>query len=192
MAVTTQIQWMTLGEFCERYDDGPFELIDGEVMAVNPQMTRGARTIVRLVRKLGDYVDTHHLGEVFSETPFVLTDQSDWVKGSRVPDVMFLSRTRLEALQKQIPDWEDKPLLAVPDLVVEVISPTDRASAVSKKVQRYLEDGVLKVWVIDPQSQSAVIYTAGSNQTTLLAVDDVLSGEDIIAGFEIRLGSLFS
>lgn len=185
---------ISIEDFMRLYsDEGPFEWIDGERVPVNPQITRSGRIAFRLARKLADYVDANDLGEVFTETPFILPTErkSRWVKGSRVPDVMFASAARLVSLAEEYPDWEDMPLPLVPDLVVEVISPTDKFSDVSKKIGRYLLDGVRLIWLIDPEQQIVIIYEQGSNQQTMLGVDRVLAGGEVIPGFKMSIASLF-
>jgi Uma2 family endonuclease len=46
-----------------------------------------------------------------------------------------------------------------PDLVVEVVSPSDRASEVSAKAATWLDAGVRLVWVADPQVRLASVHT---------------------------------
>ncbi|MBZ0289040.1 MAG: Uma2 family endonuclease, partial [Anaerolineae bacterium] len=140
---TVQIPVISVDDFVERFaNEGPFEYVDGEVIPLTPQIARSSRVGGRLFRKLADYVDEHESGEVFSETPFVLTlGNPNWVKGSRVPDIMFYSAERLKNLAEVVPDWEDKPLIGAPDFVAEVVSPTDRYTEVYAKVAGYLRDG---------------------------------------------------
>lgn len=185
---------MTLEDFMQLYsDEGPFELIDGERIALAPQITRSGRIGFRLARTLADHVEKHGLGEIFTEVPFIIATEKRgrWVKGARVPDVMFIGAERLAALAQEVPDWESKPMLLVPDLAVEVVSPTDRFSDVLKKVERYLSDGVRLVWVIDPAERIIIAYEQGSDQQTRLAGKSVLSGGEVIPGFEVALEVLF-
>jgi Uma2 family endonuclease len=188
----TAVAVMTLDQFMQRYSDqGPFELIDGAPIPVNPQITRSARIAGRLFVEMTLYVKAKDLGEVFSETPFALTADSSWVTGSRVPDLMFVQAERLTKLAADDPQWEDKPLLLVPDLVVEIVSPTDRASEISKKIARYVDDGVRVVWLIEPETQTVTVYTSGSKQITQWSSGDTLDGGDMIPGFAMPVAGLF-
>jgi Uma2 family endonuclease len=190
--VKTNATLMTLEQFMQRYsDEGPFEIIEGEITDVTPQVTRSARIAGELFFQLTLYLKAHQLGEAFSEAPFVLTVASNWVKGSRVPDVMFVRRERLEQLAQDDPDWQDKPLTIVPDLVAEITSPTDKHAEVNKKIVRYLDDGVQVVWLIEPEGQTVTIYTPGSQHLTHLGAEDTLSGGDVIPGFALLVESLF-
>jgi Uma2 family endonuclease len=191
--VKTEAALMTLEQHMQRYsDEGPFEVIEGEVVPVTPQITRSGRIAVRLLRALADHTDAHHLGEAFMDVPFVLMHDSNWVKGSRVPDVMFATAARLAQLAENDPAWEDKPLMLVPDLVAEIVSPTDHFSDVEQKIARYLADGVRVVWLIEPEGQTVTIYTPGSQQLTRLSATDRLTGGDVIPGFEVPVSRLFT
>jgi Uma2 family endonuclease len=190
--VKTGATLMTLDQFAEMYGDcGPFEIIEGEIVEMTPQVTRSALIGGRLFRKLADYVEAHQVGEAFIEAPFVLAVASNWVKGSRVPDVMFVRAERLAQLAQDDSDWQDKPLAIVPDLVAEIVSPTDKTSDVDRKIMRYLDDGVRVVWVIEPTVQTVTIHTAGSKQLTRLTAEDALTGGEVIPGFEIAISKLF-
>lgn len=113
------------------------------------------------------------------------------ILGSRVPDIMFIRAERLAALAESDPDWEEKPLTVVPDLVVEVVSPTDRLTQINRKISRYLKDGVLVIWLVDADSKTVTIYKQGETNLERLTVDDVLSGGEIITGFELAVSKLF-
>lgn len=189
---TIDVTLISLDEFMELYsDEGPFELIGGEREPVSPQVTRSSRITFRLARWLADFVESNNLGEIFSETPFVIMVQANWVKGSRVPDIMFIRAERLAALAESDPDWEEKPLTIVPDLVIEVVSPTDRLTKINRKISRYLKDGVLVIWLVDADSKTVTIYKQGQTNLERLTVDDVLTGGEIIPGFEIAVSKLF-
>jgi Uma2 family endonuclease len=183
---------MTVDEFVNLYDEkGPFELVDGEIISMSPPTYGHGFASRKLFIPLANFVEAHKLGEVVTEIPFVLSDESNWVKGSRVPDIMFVLAERIAAYKAQTPDWRKKPLVLVPDLVVEIVSPTDRYSEVQKKVARYLTDGVQMVWVVDPEQRTVVVYRAGSNQQTRVTENESLDGGEIIPGFTISVASIF-
>src|SRR5215468_12504193 len=118
---------LTLDEFIRAYDEeGPFEYIDGERMPVSPTLTGHGLIARTLLLALYNYGVPKNLGEPFMELPFVMVETSDWVTGSRVPDVMFFKAERLAAYKANNADWRDKPFILVPDVVVEIISPNDR------------------------------------------------------------------
>jgi Uma2 family endonuclease len=188
MAAITEIG-MSLEEFSRLYDEEPFELIDGERIPVSPQIPRSSMIAGNLYFHMKLFLQGNPLGTVFMETPFVLKPSKNWVRGSRVPDVMFVRVERLAELAKADPEWEVSPLPLVPDLVVEVMSPTDHLSTVHKKISRYMQDGVPLAWVIDPERRSVSI-PSGTQYITLTDEGTLLGGE-VLPGFSLPIQSLF-
>lgn len=165
---------LPIDEFIQLYNEAPFEWIDGERIPIVPGIARHVNTIRALRKIIEVYAQANGLGEVYTEAPFVLEYKTDWVNGSRVPDLMFFRAERFEQYIQAVPDWEDKPFVLVPDLAIEVVSPNDRFSIINKKVNRYLEDGVELVWVIDPQERNVYVHQKG--QTKILGEEDMLDG----------------
>lgn len=186
---------MSLKAFMRRYTkERPFEVIDGTIFFIHPQTVRSARCNGKLLSTLIKFIEVNHFGEVFVRVPFILPTAArrNWVKNSRVPDVMFVKAERLAALTAADPDWDTGPVPLVPDLIAEVVSPTDQYSEVTRKVERYFRDGVQIVWVVDPQVKLVIIHVAGSNQQTTLSGDAVLTCEPLLPGFTLPLTTLFS
>jgi Uma2 family endonuclease len=176
--------------------EGPFEIVDGERIPKMPNVAGHGAVVQTIVLALHAYLSNHRLGEFVFEMPFVLSYISGWVTGSRIPDVMYFIAERIDAYKAANPDWKKKPYILVPDLVIEVISPTDNLSEVDEKIDRYLIDGVSAVWTLDPQQEKASLYTLISlqpftKQQTTLKVGDTLTGGEIIPGFEIPVATLF-
>lgn len=188
-----QVAGMTLDDFIRLYaEDGPFELVDGEKLAVSPTVAGHGTVIINLLKALLRFDPQEKMGVVRTEQAYVLTYESNWVKGSRVPDVMFFAKERIEAYMMSDPNWREKPYVLVPDLVVEIISPTDQYTNVVVKANRYLNDGVKLVWVVDPSAQIVTVYHEGSAQQTQLTADDALEGGDLLPGFTLPLRELFA
>src|SRR5512145_1931942 len=115
--VPVQIGNLTLTEFVRLYEqDGPFEIVDGERVILSPTVQGHNNVASNLLWALMSYVNPHNLGKLYIEAPFVLVYETNWVAGSRVPDLMFVTGERLEAYRDADPDWESKPLVLVPDL----------------------------------------------------------------------------
>src|SRR5215813_7620292 len=107
MSVQTQIG-MPLDEFIQRYDEAPFELIDGEIVPKMPTISRHNQLAKRFFVVLLPF-EQQGLGEVFQEATYVLLDSPQWVKNSRITDVMFVSTAKLEQFRREIPDAANKP-----------------------------------------------------------------------------------
>jgi Uma2 family endonuclease len=181
---------MTLEDLVRLFEDeGPFELINGERVALNPMVMKHNIRAKRLYDALVRFLLDKSLGEAYFEAAFVLTYQSDWVTGSRVPDILFVRAERLAAYITAHPNWEDMPLVLVPDLAVEVISTNDHYSDVDAKVDLYLDDGVEIIWVVDPKQKTVTVR--GRDYYKKLKVGDVLTGGDVIPGFELAVEKIF-
>jgi len=169
-------------------DDGyRYDLIGGQLIRVSPAGFRHGRLAAELARRLGNFLVEHpSLGVVVgAETGFVLARDPDSVLG---PDAAFVRRDRLPAEAER-----DGYLELAPDLAVEVVSPHDRWSYVTDKVETYLAAGVALVWVLDPRRRAVRVYRAdGSEQRLRAASGDSLDGEQILPEFRLPLAELFA
>ncbi len=160
-----------------------YELVEGELRMMSPAGSEHGAVISRLNRRLGAFVEQHGLGETFgAETGFLLETNPDTVLA---PDVAFIRADRIPATGLPRSYWP-----GAPDLAVEVQSPSDRATEVLVKVQRWLAAGTRAVWIVDPVTQSATVYS-GDDAPKLLMVSDFLEGGDVLPGFRCSLQELF-
>lgn len=184
---------MPLDEFIAEMEQKPFELLDGEKKYLMPSVLGPGELALLIYDAILFYMrDQKILGRVMHEITFVLPDMQDkqWVKGSRIPDVMFYAGSRYADYVKNTPDYYSRPLSIIPDLVVEVISPTDVYADVMKKVALYLSDGVRLVWVVDVQGKAVSVHYP--DQTAqLITGEGALTGGDVLAGFSLPLAELF-
>lgn len=190
MSTVQRIERLTLEDYTRLYEqEGPFEIIDGERRPLMPPVVLHGLLIRALFRLLDAFCTAHGLGEVVTEMPYVLVYDSNWVKGSRVPDLMFFAASRWQRYITETANFEGMPFVLVPDLVVEVVSPNDLYTEIQDKVDRYIDDGVRLIWVIDPHRKRVTVFE-GEHFTTL-GEDKSLTGGDVIPGVSIPLGDLF-
>jgi Uma2 family endonuclease len=100
-----------------------------------------------------------------------------------IPDGAFISKTR----QPEYPNVAYNPL--APDLVIEVLSPTDKQDDVRLKIVNYLRAGTT-VWLFDPEDEHAEVYSPGKAPQRL-SKDDTLDGGDVLPGFKLPLKDVF-
>jgi Uma2 family endonuclease len=165
-------------------DDGRrYELVQGELRMMLPAGGRHGRIALKLARRLGDYVEQLDLGETFAaETGFLLTQDPDTV---RAPDVAFVSHARLRGLA-------DHPgyLPLAPDVVAEVVSPSDSSSDVEEKALGWLSAGVAVVLVVDPQTKTIRDYRS-AQEIRVYAEGNIELGE-VISGYRLDVSELFA
>jgi Uma2 family endonuclease len=187
---------MSLDEFIRLYDNQPFELVNDIRNDVLPQVAGHAMVVQDVLIALDRYADSRKLGDAWLRAPFVHINSDNTVAFSYTPDVMYFRAERMASYKQAVPDWKSKPYLLIPDLAVEVVAHDDNLTELDEKVDRYLLDGVLAVWVLDPQRKKVFIHTLTSRdpftkQTTTLKQGDTLNGGEVIPGFEIALATLF-
>lgn len=176
---------MTAEELFELPEDNwRHELVDGE-LTTNPYATGPEGAVsANLTYLIGTHVHESQLGRcVAGGTGFLLGRGPDTV---RAPDFAFTSAGRLPGPAT----WFYSSI--APDLVVEMVAPTDRYSEVLRKTLCWLDAGVRLVWVVDPQTELIAVYRPGGLGTMHRDADATLSGEDVLPGFSARLGDIFS
>ena len=160
-----------------------YELVDGHLVE-RPMSRLSSWVGGRLYRFIDTYLDDQKLGWVWPADQGYTCFPGPRLK-VRFPDVSFVRRERL-------PDGltSEGYIEVAPDLAVEVISPNDFAQEVERKVIEYLNAGVVLVWIIYPETQTAYIYRRDGS-VARLGDDGELSGEDVLPGFAIPLTKLF-
>ncbi len=164
-------------------DDGRYELIEGVLVEMTPSSSRSSRIGGRCVHYLSAHVLPRGLGDVFAaDGGFAPFPGRQTV---RVPDAAFVRADRLPP-----PDEEGFYRLA-PDLVVEVVSPSDRMIEVTDKAIMWFDAGVRLVWVADPRSRSVTVY--GPDRVPHLVPEgDELDGGEVLPEFRLPVAALFS
>ncbi len=175
---------MTADELMALPDDGwRYELIEGVLHRMSPAGAEHGEIGTEYVWHLRNFVVPRRLGRVYpADTGFFLSHDPETVVA---PDAAFVRADRLP------PRAERRGYLdLVPDLVVEVVSPTDRQADVDDKVARYLAAGARLVWVTDPLRRSVRVHAPG-REPRELGEGEVLDGEDVIPGFRLPVADVF-
>jgi Uma2 family endonuclease len=184
MAALPQPDWrITAEEFAAiQRDDLRMELIDGKVAALPFSEARHGRIAARIQWIVGGWIVQRHLGEAFAATGFVIARNPDTV---RAPDFAFIQANRVTP-QAIGASWGQ----VMPDLVVEVVSSSDRANEIDQKVQMWLGVGVRLVWVAWPQSRIIQVYEPPA---TVQELDDraALTGGMVLPGFTVPVAQIF-
>lgn len=164
-------------------DDVLYEVVDGQIVEKNV----GAREIEiasMLDQALGMFAKPRRLGRVVAEMIFRIDPARNL---QRRPDVAFISDQRWP-FRRRAPDtpvWD-----IVPDLAIEVVSPSNSADAVLAKVREYFDAGVRQVWVVFPKGREVYVYSS-TKQIQVLQIGDELDGGDLLPGFRLPLTAIF-
>ena len=169
----------------EAANENPLEkyyLIDGELhvkMSPNQQHSEIANLIAHY---LTGFVLERRLGRVTVECGYHPPGDRSCVL---LPDVAF------EGLPRAAQPSRSTYVPYMPDLAVEVISPTQSWAKTRRKARRYLRHGTAVVWLIDPRAKTAEVWRRGSEEREVIGADGELSGGDILPGFRLPLGKIF-
>lgn len=179
--VTTTKLW-TVADF-ERLpdDDYRYALIRGVLHRMPPTMPKHGRVTGTTNRLLGNFIKEHGLGELYDPSGFVLENDPDVLLG---PDLAFVRADR-------VPVNEDEYPRLAPDLVVEIISPSETGPSVEEKTELYLPAGVRLVWALDPRRRTLRVRRPDGTDR-LLGEGDVVDDEDVLPGFRLPVARLFA
>jgi Uma2 family endonuclease len=161
-----------------------YEVVDGQIVENPPMGARESILASFLLALMDPIARSGRLGRVVTETLFMIDRTS---KLKRRPDVAFVSVKRWP-MKRPVPGTEAWDV--VPDLTIEVISESNSANAVARKIDEYFKAGVSKVWVVYPSTSKIYVYDSPAH-VRILQLGDELDGEGVIPGFHVPLSTLF-
>jgi Uma2 family endonuclease len=175
---TTAEELFAAGADYERY-----ELVRGEVRPMSPAGPQHGQIVQEIAGRIWMHVRERGLGRVITNDPgFILSRSPDTV---RAPDAAFIRADRIPAGGVPRTYWD-----LAPDLIVEVKSPDDRERDIEDKIREFLDAGVKVVWLARPEVQTLTVHRACASPVVLTG-DQVVTGDDVLAGFECRVGEFF-
>ncbi len=162
---------MTEEEFMRLPDDGrKYELVDGQAKEV-PISWEHDQIVVRFIGAIMSYVRGRG-GMSIGKAGFRMRDGN-----IRCPDVSF---TRKERIPGGRPGkWFGT---VAPDFCVEIISPSEDAPDMARKVEEYFASGATLVWHIFPEAQQVMVYTSPT-ETVSYSAEHLLDAGDLLPGF---------
>lgn len=161
-------------------DGSQQELVRGEIITMPPPGGLHGVTCSKIDRKLGTFVDDCACGTVAcNDTGFITERGPDSVRG---PDISYWSKSRL----KDVPVGY---IEVAPDLLVEVLSPSNTSAQIREKLDEYFARGVRLVWVVAPEDRTLTVYRV-PEEGRLLHESATITGEDVLPGFSCRVSDL--
>ena len=175
---------LTADDLLRLYSEGVRgELIRGVLHQTVSVGLRHGEIVIKLGFLLTLFIQPLRLGRlVGSDAGILLERRPDTV---REPDIAFISAKKLP-LDVDVPGYSQ----VVPDLVVEIASPSDSIAAVNDKALMWLGFGVQIVWVVFPESRTLEVHSA-SAPPVLLGEGDQLDGGAVLPGFTCQVSQIF-
>jgi Uma2 family endonuclease len=155
-----------------------WELLDGELIEVSSATPRQSRILGRLLTQLDRFAEERKIG-----TPLFRTDLAVRSNTRLRPDIGFFSAETWRTV-----DIEVVPVMQTPDIAVEIISPSETATNINRKVDAYLKWGVQEVWLIDPEIKTLFVHTLAGAQR--LSEGAFLTSE-FVPGWRLQIAELF-
>ena len=178
-----QGEW-TYQDYLRLPDDGyHYQVIKGVLL-----MTAAPKPVHQIVSRnlafaLFAFAASHKLGEViYAPVDVLLGDLATPVE----PDIIFISRQRLSIIKEKLVE-------GAPDLIVEILSPSNWVVDRRDKIAVYEASGVREYWIVDPDAQAVEVYILRQGQYALL--ERYEPGQtvqsDLLTGFEIPMDDIF-
>ena len=166
------------------YRDRIVELVDGEIVEMPLPNGEHGEILSLLAASIVKHVYDNNLGRVATgDAGFVLERNPDGRDTVRGVDLAFISKSKATA------PLPNTLLEIAPDLAVEVISPSNVAADIRLKIGQLLNAGTALVWVVYPDSRLVDVHTRDAVEA--LNEADLLSGGDVLPGFEILVRDIF-
>ncbi|MGH2561080.1 MAG: Uma2 family endonuclease [Thermomicrobiales bacterium] len=180
MATTARLK--TYDDLCRMPDDGNrYELIGGEIV-VSPaptwmhQLTSGV-----LYQWLDGFVKPRRLGWVAYAPLDVHLGPHDIIQ----PDIIYVSRERASILISN-------GTHGVPDLVVEILSPSTRQRDLGEKLALYARAGGLEYWMADPPARRFFPFALTSDGYQPIPLEGTVFRSRVLPGFDFDVEAHFA
>ena len=184
VTVTTQTKLLTADDLLRLHSKGiRGELIRGVLCETMTAGMEHGEIVVNLSTELRNFVKPGRLGRLMA------SDSGVWLERGpdtvREPDIAFFAAGKIPA-GVRVQGYAE----VVPDLVVEVKSPSDSVRAVTDKARMWLSYGVRLAWVLYPDTRSVDVHSQDGPVSTLTG-SDTLDGGDVLPGFECNVTDIF-
>ncbi len=182
--VTTSAKPITLEDFLALPETKPAsEYIDGKI--IQKPMPKGKHSIIQgeLTIALNSVLKPQKVARAFPELRCTFGGRST------VPDVAVFTWERIPRDDNgEIAD----SFQAAPDWTIEILSPNQNQTKVTKNILHCLDNGTKLGWLIDPSEKSILVYFPKQQPAFFEVATDVLPVPDFAKAFQLSLGELFS
>jgi Uma2 family endonuclease len=169
-------------ELAEMSLDDSYELVQGRIVAMSPAGFTHGEIEGRFYQALAAFASAKGLGRVAVGEVGVYTQRNpDTVRDA---DVVYISHERYQQVTS------GSFLDVAPEIIVEVMSPSNTWSEVTQKLREYFAAGVDLVWVADPEAKIVYAYRSLTDVREF-TTDDDLPGDEVLPGFSVPVASLF-
>lgn len=155
----------------------------GQIVIMPPTGIETSFRNTDLITEINIWNRKSRLGRVSdSNGGYTLPDSS-----MRAPDVAWVSNERLATVSSS--DLK-KFAHVCPEFIIKLMSESDELADLQEKMNKWLANGVLLGWLIDPKRRQTYVYRLG-HEPELKYFSDRLFGEDVLPDLEIKISLIF-
>ncbi len=147
-------------------DDYYYEIIDGEMIRKSAPAPLHQEVSKNLLFVLESFNRQHKNGKLFHAPIDVFLDEYNKPQ----PDLVFVAQSKKVIITND-------GIMGVPDLIIEIISPSSIIRDRIEKKNLYERMAVQEYWLVDPQYEAIEIYTLQNNRYELYSAATTLEGE---------------
>jgi Uma2 family endonuclease len=183
MVVDPPLTDAEFGGLCAANDWFRFERTrEGEILMHPPAGGFTSEGNGEIVTQLRLWWKTHRRGRIYdSSGGFFLQDSS-----ILNPDASYVLPKRLKGMTKD--ELTGFPRLC-PDFVIELLSKSDSLPKAQEKMDRWMENGAMLGWLIDPYQKKVYVYESGHEAAVVSG--KAVCGSGPVEGFELDLDELW-
>ena len=172
----------TYEDYKNTSDDVRYELLDGELVEMPSPKEIHQRLVLSLGTVFNIFVSAKNMGRVYIAPFDVVLSDTIVVQ----PDVMFVSNERSHIIT------EDN-IRGAPDLVVEILSPSNARNDTEVKREFYERHGVKEYWIFDPYAKNITVLILRENGYELAGIygEGQTLTSPTLPGFELALDDIF-
>ena len=148
MQTMINLKKKTISDYQLLPEGGAYQLLNGEIIMAPAPRRIHQKLAGEIYRLLANYLHKKRIGEVYFAPFDVYLDYENVVQ----PDICFIS-------QKNISILTEEGAIGSPDIVIELLSPSNAYYDLLAKYQLYEKFGVQEYFIIDPEDNLVIAYT---------------------------------
>jgi Uma2 family endonuclease len=178
----SNIELKTYDDLLAMPDDGNrYELIFGEIVMSAAPKTTHQDVLSELNDRFKRHVIKHQLGKVY----FAPVDVKFSIYNVVEPDLLFVKRERLGIVL-------DDSIDGAPDVIVEVLSPSNRRQDIVRKAALYAQFGVPEYWIVDPEAETIAVNELREGQYVHVPNRRGFARSTVVPGLKVRVADVFA
>lgn len=174
----------TVDDYQQMDEDVKCEIIDAELIMTPVPLTNHQRVSRTLFLKIFNWIKKGEAGELFYAPIDVYFNKENVFQ----PDLVYVKQENAAIIQ-------EKGIIGTPDMIAEVISPSNSYIDRYVKNGKYAQFGVKEYWIADPGNKTLEVYSLAENQEYklfLFLAEEGTVTSATLKGLSFELKEIFS